>query len=216
MFINAKGKKMKRNLLAAGAAALALASGVQAAEFSARLSGSGQEFFPDPADSIGMPGGCNPSVDPNSTACVYGWVDVTSWAGEVVVSTASSVDGTYSYGAGLEAIRFESDYGDFTYSAGDPYVQEFNGLQYYWDGLAPGALVTISGGRIVGLSAEYDTDPENYTFGGLGVSVRGGMNDGGHGVGMWLSGVLTAVPEAPTSALLALGLGALALSRRRA
>ena len=199
---------MKHMLLAA-AAALALGSAPAfAAKFDLALSGSGTHWSPS-----GVPG-CDYSIPGNP--CIYGF-STEDWTGAVHVTTSSTVDGTYSYGAGLEALQYTSNADQFTYTEGDSQTVIYGQFEggTWLAGLVPGASVTVQGGRAIAIDAAFIWDSDNpITFGGLSISDLNGGEPGQPDADYWsLSGTLTPVPEMPTIALFALGVGMLALKR---
>lgn len=204
---------MTRIQMAAAAAALAIAGSAHAGGYAATVTGSGLYQYIDPYSSVGVPGGCNPAVDPLSTACQVGIVDVT-WTGALDVVTAGS-SGTFTDASGIKSITLTSNLGGFSYAAGDGLVPELPGepgLPLWLVGLVPGASVTIEDGRIVAFDAVYNTDVSTFTFSGMSA-IGQSANPSEDSDGFRVNGGVTSVPEAPSIALFALGLGVLALRR---
>lgn len=204
---------MKRNILVAAAAAL-LVGIAHASDFAAEVTGSGEYQFVDPMASIGTPGGCNPSVDPMSTACQFGIVDIT-WTGRLDVVTAGD-SGTFTDASGIEGITFTSNLGSFSWAPGDvpqPTLPGQPGSDLWMVGLASAAEVTIVNDRISSFSAIYNTSNATFSFSELsarGTSANGSENSDSFQV---INGALDPIPEPPAPAFLLAGIALLAARR---
>jgi len=186
---------MKRNLLAATAAALAMISaGAQASStFNLEIRGAGEygEY------------GMTPQPNGDPLWPVY-------WYGSLTVETSSRADGVYT-GTDLLSIDYQSNYGStFSYLAGDGETTDPDtGLT---QGMAPGASVTISGGRITSVDFHYLAEwPGTGLFDGLqasgsSISMGGEFTYNSHYTDAELSGTVTDVPEPASAALLLAGL----------
>lgn len=183
---------MKRNHLAAMAAALAMISaGAQASSsFTLEIRGAGQYGE-------------------------YGWGDVlqpVGWFGSLIVETSSRADGIYT-DADLLSIDYRSNYGDtFLFHAGDGEVTEDTEMGTLTYGMEPGASVTISGGRITSVDFHYQAEwPGMGSFDGLQaagsvITMGGQFQWNPHFTDAELSGTVTDVPEPANAALLLAGL----------
>lgn len=196
-------------LIAAAATALA-STGALADDYSAKLTGSGTFQYVDPRDAIGVPGGCDPSANPNSSACLFGLVDI-QWAGKLQVATDGG-DGVYTVDTGLTDIVFTSNWGDFNYTGGAQ-AEYLSPLGAFPVGLAPGATVTISGGRLASINLSFRDATETFEMAGL--SARAYTSDGGENSNNFqVFGALDPVPEPRDALLLAAGLAVLVTARR--
>lgn len=204
---------MKRALIAAAAAALALGSAVSshAETYAMSLNGSGLYWYYG-----GVPGGCDPNGW-NFDLCLSGHAP-TTWTGMLIINTIDAGDGVFSYGSGIQSLQFTSNLGDFTYKAGDTQTTVYT--HFGWGevlvGLRPGATVTIQDGKVVSIAADWDWASMTPTaFDGLGASETGISEIGAPGTDNWeVSGTLTQVPEPALPAMLLGGAALLALRRR--
>lgn len=156
---------MKHPLLAAAAALLLAAPGVRAATFDLDIAGSGTHWYVD-----GVPG-CDFSNPAN--ACVDGFAN-EAWIGGLEVTTLSTADGVYGYGAGLQGLAYSSNFDSFSYADGDQQTlvyPQFSGGNPFLVGLVPGASVTVADGQVVAVNGTFAwSDISNITFAGLAVS----------------------------------------------
>ena len=192
---------MKRKFLAAAAAVIGLYAGAaHAAEFNFTFSGSTLYFDSYPI----MDNSPCPEVEPSLAICNL------PYFGQLHVIVSSGADGTYT-GADVEKFLLQSNLDGFAYSYGDVPELETRKSGYEYVGMTLYPSVTISGGQVTDLSFFYQ-----YLFGtasGKGLSFVD--NDGGPYFSYFGGASLTAVPEAPTVLMLACGLLALAVRRRR-
>lgn len=204
---------MRTTLLAA--AALALVGSAQAADFVGTVTGSGLYQYVDPADSIGVPGGCNPVVNPNSTACQFGFVDIT-WSGRLDVVT-DGTNGTFTDSSGgIESITFSSDWGSFSWNAGDTprhVLPGEPGGDFWLVGLVSSAQVTIANSRITSFSALYHLADETFTFSGLTAKAQS-ANGGENSNGFRVAAPLFPVPEPTVPVMLGAGVAFLILRQK--
>lgn len=188
---------MKRNLLAATAAALAMISaGAQASStFNLEIRGAGEygEY------------GMTPQPNGDPLWPVY-------WYGSLTVETSSRADGVYT-GADLLSIDYSSNYGNtFLFHAGDGLTTEDTDMGQQTYGMEPGASVTIAGGRIVSVDFHYQAEwPGMGSFDGLqstgsAITMGGQFQWNPHYTDAELSGTVTNVPEPAGAVLLLAGL----------
>jgi hypothetical protein len=200
---------MRPNLLAVGAAALALgatsACATDTLTYTLDVQGSGTYFY-----YSGVPGGCTPG-GPGYPLCTISEANV-SWIGALQITTAY-VQGVVT-GADLEAVDFSANFGGFTYRYGDQQqLCAGDSCMNAYTGFDPSSSVTIENGRVLGLNLVYDFPGGAFLTDGLEVSEDPG--GGGHASdAWWVTGTATQVPELASAWMLLAGLALLTGQRR--
>lgn len=205
---------MKHTLLAAAAALLLTGPAARAETFDLSVIGSGTHWYVH-----GVPG-CdfaNP-VD----GCNFGFATET-WLGDLVIRTASAQDGAYTFGAGLLSVTYSSNFDGFSDDQQHLVYPQFNGGDPYLAGLAPGASVTVAGGRVTDVTGSFAWDGSgSLDFIGMTVADIDGGQPGQPNADWWeLTGMLadgsspasSTAPEPATWLLFVVGTGALMLRK---